>query len=133
MKEVAKIDEIMQWEGDEGSYHRKFGVMFERDITPTINIAAGTSTLPAGNEQPKVSVHQAEEIYFVVRGRGKFFLGDRSFDIESGTAVYVAPGVGHRAINTGDEDLELFWVNSPSVFGPVGGYVDLVRGWKKIR
>lgn len=133
MKAVVKTDEAMTWEGEEGPYHRRFRLMFERDITPTINIAAGMSIISPGKEQPKLSVHEAEEIYLVLRGRGKFCLGDRVFDIDKGTAVYVAPGVAHRAVNTGDEDLELYWVNTPPVFGRVGGYVDFVPGWKRTR
>ena len=69
----------------------------------------------------------------VLRGRGKFELGDRVIDIEPGTAVYVAPGVGHRVINSGDEEMEVYFVNAPSVFGAVGGYEDFVKGWKRLR
>jgi mannose-6-phosphate isomerase-like protein (cupin superfamily) len=109
------------------------GLMFERDITPTANIAAGIVILPAGEEQTKLSVHEGEEIYYVVRGTGQFVLDERVVDVEQGTAVYIAPGVGHRAINTGDEEMELYWVNTPPVFGPVGAYRDLMKDWERIR
>jgi mannose-6-phosphate isomerase-like protein (cupin superfamily) len=109
------------------------GLMFERDITPTANIAAGIVILPAGEEQTKLSVHEGEEIYYVVRGTGQFVLDERVVDVEQGTAVYIAPGVGHRAINTGDEEMELYWVNTPPVFGPVGAYRALMKDWERIR
>ena len=135
MRDVVKVHEPEKmWESPE-PHVRTFGLLFERDITPTRNIAAGVVRIPPGHEQEKPSYHEAEEeIYFIVEGRGKFLLGeDRWVDVEKGTAVYVAPGVGHRAINTGDEELEMYCVSSPSVYGRIGGYEDFVRGWKQIR
>jgi hypothetical protein len=29
--------------------------------------------------------------------------------------------------------MELLWFNSPSAFGRVGGYEDVVSGWKDVR
>ena len=132
MKEVVKASECMMWEAPPPS-RRRMGVMFERDITPTINIAAGIVILPPGQEQAKLSVHDGEEIYYVVRGGGQFVLGERVVEVEKGTAVYIAPGVGHRAINSGDEEMELYWVNTPPVFGRVGGYLDIVKDWKQVQ
>ena len=133
-KEVVKGTEVMIWESP-APHRRRFGLMFERDITPTQNLTAGTVVIPPGQEQPKMSTHEAEEIYYVVRGKGKFLLDDRTYEVEAGTGVYVGRGVKHRAINTGDSDLELFYVNSPpeGVFGPVGGYLKIVTDWKRIQ
>ena len=132
MKEVQKTSECIMWQAPLPN-RRKMGLMFERDITPTINLAAGTVVIPAGEEQPKLSVHEGEEIYFVVRGSGHIMLDERAVDVEQGTAVYVAPGVGHRAINGGEDEMELFWVNTPPVFGPVGAYNDFMKAWERIR
>jgi mannose-6-phosphate isomerase-like protein (cupin superfamily) len=108
--------------------------LFERDITPTRNIAAGIVRIPPGHEQQHQSLHEIEEeIYFIVKGRARFLLGERWVDVEKDTAVYVAPKVAHRAINTGNEELEMYCVSAPSVYGRVGGYVDFVKGWKQIR
>ncbi len=108
-------------------------LMFERDITPTVNIAAGIVTLPPGQEQQKLSVHEGEEIYFVLEGTGQFVLNDRVVDIEKDTAVYVAPGTKHRAINTGQDEMRLYFVDTPPVFGRVGGYKDFMKEWTKVR
>ena len=132
MNAVVKTSECLMWEAPDES-HRRMGLMYERDITPTVNMSAGIVLIPPGKEQPKLSVHDGEEIYYVVRGRGKFALGDSFVDIEAGSAVYVAKGTGHRAINTGDEEMELYWVNTPPVFGPVGGYLEFMKDWKRIR
>jgi mannose-6-phosphate isomerase-like protein (cupin superfamily) len=109
-------------------------VIFERDLTPTVNLAAGTVVIPAGQEQSKLSAHPgAEEIYLVLRGKGRFVLGGEEIDVEAGHAVYVGPDVKHRMINTGPDEFEVFYVNTPPVFGRVGGYLDTVAGWQRIR
>jgi mannose-6-phosphate isomerase-like protein (cupin superfamily) len=133
MKSVVKKEEVMTWEAPAPSF-RRMGIYFERDITPTTNITAGNVLLPPHQEQIKLSAHEGvEEIYYIVRGKGRFVLDDQEYEVEQGTAVYVAPGVRHRAINTEDSELELFWVNSPPAFGRVGGYADFITGWNRIR
>jgi mannose-6-phosphate isomerase-like protein (cupin superfamily) len=132
---VVRMDEAMTWEIPEPEpNHRFMGILFERDVTPTSNLAAGFVILPPGQEQRKLSTHEgAEEVYFVVQGKGRFILDDETVDVEQGTAVYISPGCRHRAINTGDEELRLLWVNTPPVFGPQGAYKELVKDWKRVR
>jgi len=135
----AKINDCMMWETplpESAAGFRRMGLMFA-DFTPTINVAVGCVILPPGKEQPKPSVHVGEEIYFVLRGKGQFQLGDELFDIEPGTAVYVGPEVGHRAINTGEEEMQLYYVLSshPNFHHAErqGGYLDAMKDWKRIR
>lgn len=132
---VATVDEAMRWEiMDPEPNHRFMGLMFERDITPTQNLAVGFVILPEGQEQKKLSIHdQSEEVYIVLQGEAKFILADDQVQVKKGAAVYVAPGCPHRAINTGNDELQIVWVNTPSVFGPIGGYQKVVDGWKKVR
>lgn len=132
-KAVVSREESILWEIP-GTQRRFMGLIFERDITPTKNLASGMVIIPADIEQPKLSVHpDSEEIYYVLKGECKFVLGTEEYAIKKNTAVYVAPGTAHRAINTGSEELELFWVNTPSCFGPIGGYKDFTREWKRIQ
>ena len=130
MKTIVKLSEAPRWIGDVGKNRRIFSLIFDTNETPTINIAAVTSTLPPGNDQGKVSHHDdAEEIYFILSGKGEFLLDDRWFDVEKDTAIYVGPGVGHCCKNTGDTDLVMFAVCTPSVLGPVH---ELMKTWEKI-
>lgn len=124
------MDGCLAWEAP-GPHRRTMGVMFERDLTPTSNLAAGFVRLPVGGEQPKLSRHEGEEIYFVVRGRGLFDRGNQIQEVQTRGAVYVRPFDPHRWTNIGEEDLELFYVNTPSAFGRVGGYADIVSGWEQ--
>lgn len=139
MSVVVKADEAMQWESpppDDSSVqdHRFMSLMFERDITPTKSMSAGVVTLPPGQEQTRLSIHEdGEEIYFVLEGKGEFILDDEVHQIEKHTAIYITPGTRHRARNTGDEVMKLYFVNCPSVFGAVGAYKDFMKNWTKVR
>ena len=132
---VVRMDDAMQWEIPEPDpNHRYMGLVFERGITPTQNLSAGFVILPPRQEQRKLSTHEGvEEIYLVLQGKGKFVLGEDVLDVEQGTAVYVSPGCAHRAINTGDDEMRLFWVNTPPVFGPAGAYESVVKSWVRVR
>lgn len=132
---VVHRSEARAWEIPlEPPDNRVMGLLFERDITPTRNVAAGFVLIPAGSEQPKLSSHEGvEEIYYVLRGSGWFILGDQRFAVRPGTAVYVPPGVGHRAINGGADEMELLWFNTPSAFGRLAGYEDVVKGWRDVQ
>jgi mannose-6-phosphate isomerase-like protein (cupin superfamily) len=133
LSRVVKTDEGIAWESPAPS-SRRMSVIFERDLTPTVNLAAGTVVIPEGQEQTKLSAHPgAEEIYLVLRGEGRFVLGDEEIDVEAGHAIYVGPDVKHRMINSGKGEFEVFFVNTPPVFGRVKGYEDTVAGWRRIR
>jgi mannose-6-phosphate isomerase-like protein (cupin superfamily) len=132
MTDVSHIDTALAWEAPE-PHRRTMGLMFERDITPTLALAAGFVRIPVGHEQPTLSRHPGEEVYFVWRGRGRFDRGERADDVEAGGAVFVRPFSPHRWVNIGDADLELFWVNSPSAFGEIGGYRQIVKNWKQVQ
>ena len=132
MKVVVKAGEAMEWHSPP-PHDRSMSLMFERDITPTINMAAGIVTLAPGEEQQKLSVHEGEEIYYVLQGKGRFVLDDQEYKIEQDTAIYVAPGTKHRARNTGDEKMRLYYVNTPPVFGPVGAYKEFMKDWHRVR
>jgi mannose-6-phosphate isomerase-like protein (cupin superfamily) len=48
---------------------------------------------------------RAEEIYFVLAGRGRMRLGEESRDIGPGDAVAIPPGEVHQITNIGAEEL----------------------------
>jgi mannose-6-phosphate isomerase-like protein (cupin superfamily) len=131
MNDVGDMDTCLAWEAPE-PHRRTMGVMFERDITPTEQLAAGFVRVPVGHEQPKLSRHPGEEVYFVVSGVGIFDRGDRSDEVHARGAVFVPPFSPHRWINVGEVDLEVFYVVSPSAFGEVGGYRNVIAGWQQV-
>ena len=78
------------------------------------DLSAGLYVLDAGATDPQ-SPHTEDELYYVVRGRGRVSVGDETRDVASGSLVFVAAGVPHR-FHEITERLEIL-----VVFGPAEG------------
>jgi len=55
----------------------------------------------------------AENIYYVLRGKGVAELNGERHVVGPGTVIFIPPGVEHAMINTGFEDLIFIVVASP--------------------
>jgi len=53
-----------------------------------------------------------EEIYYVISGRGSFFLDGEEYPIRDGDAVYVPEGVEHGMMNEGSTPMEYLCAGS---------------------
>lgn len=69
---------------------------------------------PAGKDPQKP--HTRDEIYFVTRGKGFFFDGERHHAVEAGSFLFVPAGYTHR-FEDFSSDL-VVWV---AFYGPEGG------------
>lgn len=78
------------------------------------DLSAGLYVLEAGATDPQ-SPHTEDELYYVVRGRGRVTVGEDVRDVVPGSLVFVAARVPHRFHDV-DERLELL-----VVFGPAEG------------
>lgn len=70
---------------------------------PDLN--AGVYTLAAGASDPQ-QPHDADEVYYVLRGRATLIAGDQRHPVAPGGLLYVARDVVHRFVDI-EEDLEL--------------------------
>lgn len=97
------------------SDHRQFQLLCEENVTGATDLAAGIVVLPPGQCQPGAASHpKTEELYFVLKGKGKIQVGEEVHDIEEGVLVYIPFNTGHRLYNTQeDEELRVFWANTP--------------------
>jgi mannose-6-phosphate isomerase-like protein (cupin superfamily) len=69
---------------------------------------------PVGNDPQKP--HTRDEVYFVARGKGLFFDGERRHVVEAGSFLFVSAGQVHR-FEEFSEDFAV-WV---MFYGPEGG------------
>ena len=77
------------------------------------NMVMGIVTFPPGAD-PGPHVHEAEEeIIYVISGHGESLVGERTYPLEPGVALFTEPGLPHGVRNTGTEDLVLVSVFSP--------------------
>jgi mannose-6-phosphate isomerase-like protein (cupin superfamily) len=63
--------------------------------------------------------HTRDEVYFVTRGKGLFFDGDRRYPVEAGSFLFVPAGQIHRF-----EEFSSDFVVWVVFYGPEGGETD---------
>jgi len=51
-----------------------------------------------------------EELYYIIKGKGKMTVGEETFDITAGDTFIVPLHHFHATENTGNTPLEIFWV-----------------------
>ena len=83
----ANVGEIDQQRSQSGKLYREF--------LRVPAMSAGLYVLPAGATDPQ-RPHHEDEMYFVVRGRASFRVGDEDREISAGSVLFVAAGVEHR-------------------------------------
>ncbi len=73
-------------------------------------VRIGVIHLDAGATYP-AHAHPAPEIYFIIRGKAEWTVGDETFEAIHGMAIYHPPDVSHNMINSDVEPLVsvVFW------------------------
>ncbi len=85
--EFFTLDEIDGQRKESGELYREF--------LRVPALSAGWYVLAAGASDAQ-SPHHEDEMYYVVRGRGRFRAGDEDREIAAGSVMFVAAEVEHR-------------------------------------
>jgi mannose-6-phosphate isomerase-like protein (cupin superfamily) len=94
--------------------------LISADRTPTAGMTVGVAEIePGSTEVGALHHHEADEIYYVVTGRGEVHLDGVDHAIEAGSVVFVPGGTHHFVRNTGDETLKLLYVFAVDRFSDV--------------
>jgi mannose-6-phosphate isomerase-like protein (cupin superfamily) len=94
----------------------KVAIMVDPANSGPTDLCVLTQSLDPGAEVP-VHVHaKAEQVLFIVSGRGKISLEDSQVEAGSGVTVHIPKGVAHGIVNTGDDPLTILEVTSPPGF-----------------
>jgi mannose-6-phosphate isomerase-like protein (cupin superfamily) len=65
-------------------------------------------------EYPAVpGVHEDNEGFYVISGRGSIKIEEREYELIPGTAILVPAGLHHALRKTGNEDLKVFIYHFP--------------------
>jgi quercetin dioxygenase-like cupin family protein len=90
---------------------RIVAVLGSPEAETTTRMAFGMSALPKGVSTPW-HTHEAEELAYIVSGRGVIAIGSESVDVGPGDAVITPSDAPHQTTAT-DEDLVVFWMYAP--------------------
>jgi mannose-6-phosphate isomerase-like protein (cupin superfamily) len=90
-----------------------------REILSPRNSSLKNQSLAEARLSPgKITVEhyhiKAEEIYYILKGTGKFIMGDEVKSIKKVDAIVILPGIKHRIENNGTADLFFLCCCAPS-------------------
>jgi quercetin dioxygenase-like cupin family protein len=88
---------VKSWFGTVGEIdqQRTQSGKFYREFLRVPAMSAGLYVLPPGSTDPQ-RPHHEDEIYYVLRGKGRFLAGDEDREISAGSVLFVAAEVEHR-------------------------------------
>ncbi len=73
-------------------------------------LGAAVTVLAYGNDEPGTGpvlhVHPYDEVFVVIQGRARFFVGEAVIDAEAGETVLGPAGIPHRFVNLGPGRLQ---------------------------
>ena len=78
------------------------------------NQSLAEATLPVGGATQAHYHPKAEEIYYILSGRGRMVIESESRDVKALDAIAIPPGARHRLTNTGEEPLVLLCCCAPA-------------------
>jgi mannose-6-phosphate isomerase-like protein (cupin superfamily) len=65
-------------------------------------MSAGLYVLPVGAADPQ-KPHHEDEMYYVIRGRGRFRAADEDTEVSAGSVLFVAADAEHRFYDIAEE------------------------------
>lgn len=89
-----RVEQIDQERKADGKLYREF--------LRVPSMSAGLYVLAAGASDPQ-KPHHEDELYYVVRGKGRFRAGDDDQEISAGSVLFVAAEVEHRFYDVTEE------------------------------
>ncbi|MGH9494835.1 MAG: cupin domain-containing protein [Candidatus Sulfotelmatobacter sp.] len=81
---------------------RKAAGKLYREFLRVPSMSAGLYVLAAGASDPQ-KPHHEDEMYYVVRGKGRFHAGDEDQEVSAGSLLFVAAEVEHRFYEISEE------------------------------
>ncbi len=107
---VVRVADVEGWEFPAGRRTRVFAGVAG---LPARNFVMGQSQVYPGGGIPR-HAHENEEVYLILKGRAQMTVGDTTFEVAEGMAVYLPPHTPHELRNLGGEDVVLLFVYSPA-------------------
>jgi mannose-6-phosphate isomerase-like protein (cupin superfamily) len=97
--------------------------LIDRTTSEVTQCSLAEEVLPPGRAVAPHHHRELEEIYYILSGTGLMTVGDESFDVGTGDAIYVPRGHRHTLENTGADPIRLLVVCGPAFY-----YEDEVPG-----
>jgi quercetin dioxygenase-like cupin family protein len=108
-----KIVQLNEIKGMTFPAGRTTRVLTGPDLLPAKNFTAGYVVIQPKGRVP-LHAHSNEEIYIFVKGTGKIKVESKEEIVEAVSAIYIEPNTEHLLQNTGNDEMIMIFVYSPS-------------------
>jgi len=75
-----------------------------------------------GSQQPLHAHPESEQVYVIVRGRGRMIVAGEEREVQAGTLVFIPPGAAHAIHNHTHQELTYVSAASPAWDPPRGEF-----------
>ena len=111
LMDIKNLDHVPAFITKDGSEIRE---LLSHRNSAILNQSLAEARLPAGASTQEHYHPRAEEIYFIMRGRGRLRVDGETREVQSGDAIAIPPGQRHKLWNTGTETLHLLCCCAPA-------------------
>ncbi len=94
------------------------GIELER-LTPSrkgMLLQGNIHIIAPGTRSDGLIEHHGEEMGYVLQGTIELIIGDKSYPLSAGDSFHFPSHLPHGYHNTGDEEAQVLWVNTPVTF-----------------
>lgn len=88
--------------------------LIDRTTSSIERCSLAEEVLPPGARVGRHHHLETEEIYYILRGRGRMTVGDEMRDVSAGDAVFIPRGAVHTLENNGAEPMTILLVCGPA-------------------
>ena len=106
---VAKMDDAFEYKDWGGCI--KFLLM--PPDAPVKNVSLEIGIFKPGEDLKAHTHPEADEIYYIIKGKGHLRVGNEELELTEGTAAIVPSGKEHHLKNDGKEILQVAFITSP--------------------
>ena len=78
------------------------------------NLSVIQECMPAGTTETKHYHQDAQQFFFILRGRARFEVEDEIIEVQQNQGLHIAAGKKHRIVNDTNEELEFLLCSQPS-------------------
>lgn len=88
--------------------------IFEKSKTNIDEVSLATGVVEPHHEASPHFHKRSDELYFIVSGKGRAIIDDKSYNVEKGDVVFIPVGSKHSLENNTDEKLEILAISAPA-------------------
>jgi len=127
MKNVVRAADAEVYEAPE-PYRRTLSILIDKTKGGAENIVMGLGELKPGSKSSAHSHENAEEVYWILKGKGFAIVGSEEYEISPDVAIFVPKKTLHQVRCAGSQPLSWIWVMAPASDVP-----ESIRKLKRVR